>query len=464
LLTAEPDTHGVTWSSKIKPQDLVVIQMMNYQGRTGVHGAGALHTVMIGFVDTITRETTITPQGKPRRVIAVRGRDAGKLFIHGVVTYWNFYGAEVLKAAGFIDPTKLNDAPNKVLAIMLDQIFAKMLHVTTLVNGSPMEFWAMLGHLLQTYPSTEFPGGLDYTFLGEEGSFWSFFSKLASPPFHELWIDTRRYDDLTSALPEAGLVTAQLDQQSPHLVGGVAVKAPTVFFGKDRSVPCLFMRPTPFPYLTPDGHAVTDAWDRLVRHEIGTDDLVGEPFSETLSVSDAEQFNLYLVFPHYPTINDKIYLLSAAPVVDARRIRRYGYKPFMPQTTLLKLLGDDKDDPMLGFYHRLAWRLASWNVLNDQYESGTKTCKLSPHLHIGERLVDRSRTGTPMDYYIESVSHQVVVNERATTTLGLTRGLRETEDQTYVSLLKAGGLTTLGLDAIEQYRKIMAVGQRQPGL
>lgn len=80
------------------------------------------------------------------------------------------------------------------------------------------------------------------------------------------------------------------------------------------------------------------------------------------------------------------------------------------------------------WYIKLAWRLAAWNFRNDEMLSGTKVLQLSPHLHIGERLVDRSSWHErPYEFYIESISHQWAYQGRAGTTLGVTRGLTEDE-------------------------------------
>jgi len=98
------DAQGRTWLDKVMPQDTVVLQMSNCHGEIDPNtGAGQLHTVMIGFVDTVTKQTAVTSAGKLQRAIRIRGRDAGKLFIHGMVTYWSFLGASIVGAAQFVD-------------------------------------------------------------------------------------------------------------------------------------------------------------------------------------------------------------------------------------------------------------------------------------------------------------------------------------------------------------------------
>ena len=69
LARREDDDRGRTWMDKIRPQNVVVIQMMNHQGTIGAHGAGEMHTVMIGLVDTVTDTTGITSRGVPQRQV-----------------------------------------------------------------------------------------------------------------------------------------------------------------------------------------------------------------------------------------------------------------------------------------------------------------------------------------------------------------------------------------------------------
>lgn len=465
-LVRSRDAQGRSWADKVHPQDTVVIQMANYRGQIdpATH-AGELHTVMIGFVDGVSDEMVLSSSGKLQRAIRIRGRDAGKLFVHGMVTYWSFLGATIVGAAEFIDLAKLNGQPNVVMRRMLEAIYQRMLHLRMRVNGSTVDFWDLLAFRLESYGGVEIPAGLDYQFTGGEGSYWSFFVKLASPPFHELWIDTRRSGEVLEGL--------ELEAQSP-----------TVTLGRDQSAPTLFLRPTPFPSLSPpaaheqmevrqlpvtEGEIVQlfsgakvssrvhmENWHALPRHVVGRDDLTGEPIDQQITKSGEEQFNVYLVFPEYSWLGNDLYLLNVPAIIDAAKFRRYGYRPMMPHTTLLKLGPvEGNDDPMVGFYTSLAWRLATWNCLNDQFLSGTKSFRLLPQVHVGERLLDRSDWQEPVEFYIESVRHVFVQNERAMTTLGLTRGLPSTEMEAYPSKLLEATLTSaVGSEIRMRYRQL----------
>lgn len=448
------DAQGRTWLDKVMPQDTVVLQMSNCHGEIDPNtGAGQLHTVMIGFVDTVTKQTAVTSAGKLQRAIRIRGRDAGKLFIHGMVTYWSFLGASIVGAAQFVDLYQFNDKPNRVIRVLLEQLYQRMMHLQMLVNGSTVDFFDLLAYRLQSY-DVEIPAGLDYQFTGGEGTFWSFFVKCASLPFHELWIDTRRTGE--------ALEGVEIESQTPKIT-----------LGRDQSAPTLFLRPTPFPYLSPpgpreqaqveklpvvEGDLVTlfarapvtssrlhmENWNALQRHIVGRDDLTGEPFDEEISRSAEEQPNMYLVFPEYSWIGKDIYLLNVPAIIDVAKFRRYGYRPMTPRCTLLKIgANDTPEDPMIGFYTSLAWRMATWNCLNDQFLSGTKAFRLLPHVHVGERLVDASDWQVPVEYYIESVKHTFIQNERAVTHLGLTRGLPVNDaDHYYPTLLRNARLTS----------------------
>lgn len=470
VLARRRDATGRTWMDKIRPQDTVVIQMMNYQGGSSFHGAGEMHTVMIGYVDRVTDETVLSPEGKPTRAIRVRGRDAGKLFITGITTYWSFAGASVLKGTQYVDPSIFDDRPNRIIARLLDYIFSRMLKLQFLTEGHLRSWFDLLAYRLESF-GPMFPGGSDHHFLGGEGSFWSFFTEVASLPFHELWVDTRRASDLANLTPNDNLT----------------LKTPRIRFGRDQSCTTLFLRPTPFPYLLPssapavatagappsttDGSVVLQsvvsptvsrvdrsAWDSLLWHVLGPEDLIlGEPMADQMSRSDEEQFNFFFLFPVYKGLDRSHYLLNVPIIVDETNYRRFGYRPFMPSTRLLNFEGvDNGRDAMVGFYTALAWRLASWNVLNNQFLSGTKTCQLLPHIHVGERLFDRSGSQPPTGFYIEGVTHIFVQNERAMTVLGLTRGLPTEQYNQYGQLLLNADLTdSVGIEVRDYYRKLV---------
>ena len=463
------DGQGRTWADKINPQDLVVIQMMNHTGESGAYGAGEMHTVMIGLVDSVTDTMAMNQRGSPERRIVVRGKDFGKFFVNGMVTYWNFLGAELLKAQKLVDLSRFREKPSQIIRNLLQDIFERFMRATVHVNGGIREFWDLLAYDLSSYDA-EMPAGLDMKFISGEGSFWSFFVKVASPPFHELFIDTRRGATTNvAAFPE-------IDKNNKKsitvkaVVGERETKASRFTLGLDGSAPTVVLRRTPFPYLeqpgsaaqqkanglvTQDGSSISTEiqllgsagsqdWRRLPRHELGRGDgLQDEPMLQELSKSDHETYNMYLPMPSYPVLNERMMVLSLPPVLDRARFHRYGYRPLTPQCTLMQPFGgQDKTESQFDFYTLLGWKLASWNVLNDRFLSGTKTLRLSPHLHIGERLVDRSSWHEePMEFYIEGVFHRFVYGEGATTTVALTRGLSEEDYARFDGIRSTAGRT-----------------------
>lgn len=447
-LVAARDAQGKTWQDRLRPQDMVVIQMMNYQGRTGAHGAGEMHTPMIGFVDTVTAMTDLNPQGIPQRQIQVRGRDAGKLFVNGLVTYFTFAGAALLGLGDFAPLEYFNVPPDLLIQRLLEEVYQKYLQIAVPgPGGTTLAFWDMLDYNLRTF-SGEIPGGLDSQFIQGEGSFWSFFTKVASPPFHELFVDTRRSRDVRSL---EGLMTPAGSNK---------------MLGRDASAPFLFLRPTPFQYLKSDGKvSVWKDWEALPLHTVGEDDLYGEPVSDALSRSDQEQYNVYLALGKYYILGQQMQILTTPPIIDEVKFRRYGYKPLMPNTWLSKI--DLEEGPWPTFFHAMTWKLASWHCLNDEFLSGTKTFKLLPHVHIGERLLDASGVEEDRQFYIESVSHQFIQNERATTTLGLTRGLPQRGDRSYANYhtMLTGAELMVPQDTYTarlKLRKLIHLGQRAP--
>lgn len=428
------DAQGRTWMDKIRPQDMVVIQMMNHHGTFGPDGAGEMHTVMIGWVDAVEDFTSINDRGIPERRIRVRGRDAGKILSSGSLTWWSFLGANLLGAQRFIDVSRFNAKPASVVRDLIEEIYHRFIRATVQYRGAARDFWDLFGYRLTSYDA-EIPAGLDYRFVMGEGTFWSFLSTVASAPFHELFVDTRRQSFIDPS-------TAAYS------------KVPALGVGKDQSSPVLVLRPLPWPTVdaqsstanTIDPTQIGDSailtttvtpkriqrkdWDALVRHEVGhADGLRSDPILSTIARSGDDQPNMYMPRPIYPMIPDRMFSLVVPPILDKPRFQKYGYRPYAPDCSMLQPQGPgDRSEPMMQWYTKLAWRLAAWNFRNEEMLSGTKVLQLSPHLHIGERLVDRSSWHErPYEFYIESISHQWVYQGRAGTTLGVTRGLPEDE-------------------------------------
>lgn len=471
-LAHRPDGRGRTWADRLRPQDLVVIQLQHYGQPSGPHGQGQLHTVMIGLVTTISFIGGVNPDGTPQRQILVTGSDFGKLFIRSNVTFWSFAGASLLGVAEFILPHLLNDQPHVVAKRLLTELFFKFMQPSWVFENQTVTFEDVLGYAMTSYQS-EFPGGLDWQFLLSEQAFWSFFVKVASIPFHELYLDTRRVSDMqasaefqplsrvprtTEAFTDASGVS---HLSSTRAEAGSLVHLPQKTYGQDQSSPFVIMRQPPFPELGVGGATVNmTPWENLPNHVVSLDDAGFESSRQHLTRSDQELFNFYLIFPRGGVLGEFQYLLNVPPLIDLARFRRFGYRPLMPQVSLLQYPSKAAGDPWLTFYSNLQWKLAGWNLLNDEYWSGPLTYPLLPHVHIGERLTDQSTwvtapgsQGSGRQFYIESVQHEFITNQRASTTIGATRGLSVPEATVYDSLLRgrAGELTEIGTDVRQFY-------------
>lgn len=481
------DSRGRSWADRLRPQDLVVIQMQNFGQRPGPHGQGELHTVMIGLIDSIRVAAGTSETGTPVRQIVVTGSDFGKLFQRGNVTYWSFLGAATVGASEFIMPHYLNGQPHMVMTHLIKELFFKFMRPSWVFRNTTVNFEDVLGYALTSYQS-EFPGGLDWQFIQSEAAFWSFFIKVASPPFHEIYLDTRRVSSFMNKgdshplaraerankeIPLASDGTPLLQAFRGDIPSDSAIRLPLITYGADNSAPFVILRPPPFPDVAPGGITVNLApWNSLPTHVIDRDEIGFEAQQQDLSRSDTEIFNLYLIHPRGSIIGETQYLLNVPPLLDRRRFHQYGYRPLMVQTTLLQYPNNENgNDPWLVFYQDLLWKLAGWNVLNDYYWSGTMSYPLMPHVHIGERLIDRSTWMTASgaqpsarSFYIESIRHEFYAHQRASTKIGVTRGLREAEDQVYASMLQgvAGELTDIGFDVRQQYLDLIHRGQEVP--
>ncbi len=481
-LVHRPDSRGRTWADRVQPQDLVVIQMLNYGQPAGPHGQGQQHTVMIGLVDTITIVARVDGSGKPQRQIAVKGQDFGKLFQRGNVTYWSFAGASLVGAAEFVAQEQLNGHPHTVAEVLLTELFFKFMKPEWVFNQQTVTFKDILGYALSSYQSL-FPGGLDWQFILSEQAFWSFFVKVASVPFHEVFIDTRRTADMgpesadnpLSRPPrpsQRDLSAGVLEARRPSTVPSQSiVHLPTKTYGRDASAPFVVLRPPPFPELAPSKLVDVSPWEALPQHVISVEAAGLETQDHTISRGDQEQFNLYLVFPRGGIIPEFPYLLYVPPIIDRPKFHHYGYRPLMPHVSLLNMPSKTTNDPWLGFYDELAWRLAGWNVLNDVFWSGTKTFQLMPHLHVGERLLDQSTWQTApgsreagQEFYIESIRHEFVTHQQAKTMVGVTRGLSALQAHAYDSTLSqaAQNLTKLDANVRREFLDNLAKAKEHP--
>lgn len=486
-LVYQPDSRGRTWADRIFPQDLVVIQMMNHGQKLGPHGQGQQHTVMIGLVTNVREAGGVGSDGTPRRNITVSGKDFGKLFERGNVTYWSFAGASQLGAAEFIPQHMLNDQPHRVVQRLLTDLFFKFMRPEWVFNSSTVRFEDVIGLALTSYQA-QFPGGLDWQFILSEQAFWSFFIKTASVPFHEIYIDTRRTADMghdSSSHPLGREPVKEVKDYVKDAEGffnlqsirtsvpsDAIVQLPAQTYGADKSAPFLIFRPPPFPSLSPDRTVTLAPWDNLPEHIFSMDVSGFEAQAHEVGRDDSESFNLYLVYPRGGVLGDFQYLLNVPPLMDEQRFKRYGYRPLMPHVDLLMMPeSSGGSDSWLNFYNTLMWQLAGWNVLNDHYYSGSIAYPLIPHVHVGERLLNDASwqpaygvSGSGRQYYIESVRHEFIANTRATTRLGVTRGLHASEAEVYDSLIQgqAGQLTEIGLNARQKYIDIIRKGQLAP--
>ncbi len=349
----------------IRPMDMVLIAVEAPDPDTSFLFQ---QDIMVGFVDNVYK-TKWMENNHVQRGIAVRGRDATKLFITDNIVKAPTLATDpdVVKAFGknalrlqFMDLYRGGTKEDNIFADsyvprVIQWILANMPAMRLRVDDlggvkEPLDFFRSK---LLAYAEDKV---LDYNMNKYAGSIINYMQAIIDEPFYDLWIDT---------LP-----------------------AKTLLNDTDIARPCLFLRPKPYDHdweIDSDGisvkellrgvesdesqsdgvrHGITlPTWEQLTCpvtneiHEIGEEEYL----EVGLGVSDEEMFTLYRVF------GDRD-LISASelgeegfnyPLVDVGQMKNFGLREFLastkmaPRTTEPFLLSEVTDEDLqkdyLGF-------------------------------------------------------------------------------------------------------------------
>lgn len=426
------------WSEILEPMDLVVIELC----RPPEEG---WHTVSIGFVEHISEQNTIEANGRPIRIATISGRDIGMIFRLARMEWWavQLFGVTTTipdaPVLAFLQDLKnlptqsIQSDPHKIVQQIIEEILDRLVDFPVWIKGADYPVaQALLNYRLDSF-TTRIPDvkRFDFKFLFQQQSVEELIHECASEPFNELFCEVLTEQEAIDTVPDP--------PYSPITREGTRIT-----FGSDKAQFYLIMRERPFPRIRiadgvgsgnqaptgppPQGTVIEhdrELWDALKAITItDSDEMGGDPFVDLMSRSAADQRNVFLGREMvFRDMGGLAYWLAPL-VIDLDRIRRYGLRP-RDVATHLMLNKTRVDDVLRSLQQNLAWRLASYGNLEDNFWAGRQTMKLLPQVKLGMKLLDhRSLISEQRHYYIEGYSHQANwLANRWTTTLTLTRGL-----------------------------------------
>lgn len=396
---------GDRFYKKIKPQDVVVIEM----GRP----PEVMDTVMIGLVDEVRRTRAAGASGQLEVRTTVTGRDFGKVLLKAVIKWLPMFGtenfpiealaggySELLQMLKFYTETGHQQGSP---AMIIDQAIRGVLHS---IMNFKVKYWkddelvdATLEDIFR-FRLGKTSAIFDlWTSMGEfEGPLWNFLTSVENKPFFELFLDTSIVN--IDKYPGHMLKQSQVEKDS-YGVGNFSAG-----FGEDNAKVVLYLRPTPFD----------DAdWNDLSTVVIKDEHVL----REDLGYSDHENYNMFMVVPKVTIVGEDTYRAYVLPQLNGDNMIKHGIS-FMevPLEGLFSRNGQ-VDEFMLETGLAMTEKLKRWFEKNIEYENGSFQIHGIGGVRIGMRLVHED---TQREFYIEGVSQNFGTFNQWTTTVQVTRG------------------------------------------
>lgn len=424
---------GHQWSSRLKPNDIVVIQM-GYVGEKTT-------SVMVGLIDTISRTRSIGSDGKPTVSCSITGRDFGKVLLKTVLKFYPEIGAKdekireklFLTDTGWINMMKFFVGDDIVIgtpAEILDRIMRYILIKLNDVNWkvydeagkTPVQKNAKLANIVR-YNFAKVDFFLPFILNADqfEGSIWNLMERTNIKPFTEMFIDVRSDDEAWRPTPDGRVVPDTIQESSSQAKndnfkeGEGKYHSPASQFGEDKAKVILVYRQTPFD----DKH-----WKRLRRWRIEPEDVL----NEELSISDNEHFNLFWAGTLINPLDIDLKKTNP-PLINEKDIKRYGISPLEVDIDGLDIREDERTKGIKSLDSMTkehTARLKAWFENNHTYWSGALTIRGRAEIRIGHRVLYNDQV-RDLEYYVEAVNHSYNVFTDWTTTLTITRGKRPSE-------------------------------------
>ena len=368
--------------------------------------------VMTASLDRVARRRSVEANGATREVIALTGRDYGKVFtgislvmdplIGAVVTQATFDMKIIIaKHSGRQTGSGVLNRPHEVIRALVREFHDGRIQCV-LPDTLLRAFAEYEGRIHEdTFAATGDvadigPGGLALRLhetqgrlnvVGDanvNGNLWGTMEQFSNPMLNEMWLDT-----------EGGLPTLHLEERpfSERAFGEL------------------------------NGVAVEET----------------EVTQEDFGKSDQDTRNWFRVHADGTYLGPEISTAAGVGVTYPSAVARAGLRKFEQVTNAyaefeIALVNSTNGIPS-GLLQTWSETLAAWYANNDRLLAGSMTTRLRPDARIGRRLdYTNKRTGEQLSFYIEGVTHQFQYPGASTTAFSLTRGVERAGDGTFPGL------------------------------
>ena len=437
-LVSRKDEYGYYWDEKIFPNDIIVILAK----RPSIDEE--YQTLMVGFVNNITKEVNIDDSGIPARIINVSGTDLTGFFNNQYIIMNSSLMAALqeirqhLHTIGFEYSTLLsflNEFYGPVWKIyqnfMVNYALPDMRWMITREGKTT----SIMLHITTDSSSFAYESGKELNingvaFSSANTSTTAFIDTLLQKPFNEMLIYYKNISEL-------------LTSDDDSILNG-AVQT--------------IIRPSPF-YFDPNHDPLSDSLPDRCGEVLGpsiltsTSDVhvinnIGQSFTiryhyindesvvkESLGKDMSNIYNLFLVQPRTPFNQDITPVINSKTAFHLPSIHRFGLKPLITQTDYTAIGNSE----VKGNYNKekeeqknksdlLSAQLNSvmkqWFVKNGEFLTGMIEVKGTGKYRPGDVLIyDSNERQTITKLYIERVIHKFVNFQYFTTELYVSRGV-----------------------------------------
>lgn len=391
--------------------------------------------IMIGLIDSLTKNLTIDQQGRPVKNYTISGRDLGAFLVNHQIWYDDvvyknrekqntMMGA--LSSFGMIGNEKSGEIIEKVINNWMIDVVNKEI----VINGQSIEpfqfsdlssiqdrFIAMLqnknifstnetrtiiqgpGAISNSTYADEYPINIAMSFVG--GTLANFIQNVTASPFNELFVDTGD----TEVILNSSSPSAKLQKNKVYVI----------------------FRPAPFDdnNFNIAGPSSKLNMGNLINFEI--DDTIIK--QKQLNINKNQKAGVYFVSPSNETLGFVQGKFYTPGEYDELSIRRYGYSTMNVQLNGYEVSQEDSGniESLVSDFQK---KLKSWYERADEFISGTFVIKGDPRVRIGNKLsYIRDEFGKIEEdyeegyYYITGVSHDWVYGKNYLTTLSVERGV-----------------------------------------
>jgi hypothetical protein len=364
----------------------------------------------VGYVRKVSFTGTMSPDGKPTRVVSLTATAMGGIFQEAQL------GLNLFLLQKNLD---YQNAATSMSTAIADSCKSTSNKIGVIIKAIIDQWLSFVGKVSVTtaYPSwfsqhIDYSAGLQNTdvpglprefraFTGAEESLtlWQMLQKFGEVPFYEMWFDN-----------------------GPRKV---SINGSDVTFTDDKTY--LIIRPTPFNGTVKSG-SVGTAFDSLPLKTVPLTHLTKYDLNKSME----EVYSFYIVHPSVFDLQERYLVASGLASKDDDKIAKYLYKPLQMQLFYMRLGDPAKNAGLVpegaqDLYDNTkdaADSLKNWFSKSDVHLSGAILMMVpkTPEndILIGDKIEIEGIKGS---FYVESVAHSWKYQGTLTSNLNITRGL-----------------------------------------